>query len=127
MIPPTNAEPPQEPWYRERQRDLIEAERLEREERKPSEVDVAALRDLLDKKHNPSPWSIQAHSYPWNQTIVGGTHTVLVEGGRFKHANDAALVVALVNAAPTLLAEIERLRERLARQEAVTDARAPGR
>ena len=44
--------------------------------------------------------------------------TVLLDGGSFKHAEDAALVIALVNAAPALLAEIEGLRERLARQDA---------
>ena len=81
-----------------------------------SEVDVAALRDLLEKSV-PAPW----HARP----DTNKTHIFEVTGWKVGDAfnpEEADAIVALVNAAPALLAEIEGLRERLARQDAVIEA-----
>lgn len=81
---------------------------------------MAALRDLLDKA-TAQPWRLE------DGEIFGADDIVLFDVSHEIEQivlgdPDAAAIVALVNAAPVLLAEIEGLRERLARQDAVIEA-----
>lgn len=74
-----------------------------------NEEEIAQLEELLAKVHNPLPWKLQAPGEIWNRVILGGTATVLVDGSAFKHSEDAALIVAAVNALPKLLAAVRPL------------------